>query len=61
MEAGYQIGFLIRGGFELGKVRCALEYNFVPKITVKSPNGKKRIATVDSSYLGMSLGLIIGD
>jgi hypothetical protein len=59
VKVGYQIGLLIRGGFEMRKLRFGIEYNFVPKTTIESPNGQK-IGTVNSSYLGMSLGMVIG-
>ncbi len=60
VEVAHQIGFLVRGGFELGKGRFGLEYNFVPKTTLESPNEKERIGTVDSSYLGLTIGFVIG-
>jgi len=50
---------LIRTGLELKRMRLGLEYNFVPKTTIKSP-GERKVGTVNSSYLGMSFGLIIG-
>ena len=56
----YQIGFLLRGGFELGRSRIGLEYNFVPKADIELPDGQKT-GTVDSNYLGLSIGFgIVG-
>ncbi len=54
-----QVGFLLRGGFELGKTRLGLEYNFIPKADIEIPNGQI-IGTVDNSYFGLSIGFTIG-
>lgn len=54
-----QLGLLLRGGFELGKIRLGLEYNLVPKSEIQIPNGEM-IGTVDNSYLGLSIGFTIG-
>jgi opacity protein-like surface antigen len=54
-----QIGFLLRGGFQLGKTKLGLEYNFIPKADIKIPNGQT-IGTVDNSYFGVSIGFTIG-
>ena len=54
-----QAGFLLRGGFELGKTKLGLEYNFIPKADIKIPNGQI-IGKVDSSYFGLSIGFTIG-
>ncbi len=54
-----QLGFLLRGGLELGNTRFGLEYNFIPKADIEMPNGQI-IGTVDNSYLGLSIGFIIG-
>lgn len=59
VEVGYQIGLLLRGGIESKKVRLSMEYNFVPQTTIESPEGEK-VGTVNSSYLGITFGLIIG-
>lgn len=53
-----QVGILLRGGLELGNTRLGLEYNFCSKADIKIPNNQI-IGTVDSSYLGVSLGFII--
>jgi hypothetical protein len=55
-----QVGLLLRGGFESGKLRLGLEYNLIRKADIKMPNGQV-IGTVDNSYLGLSIGLIIGN
>ena len=54
-----QVGFLLRGGFELGNTRLGLEYNFILKADIEIPNGQI-IGTVDNSYLGVSIGFTIG-
>ncbi len=54
-----QVGFLVRGGFELGNTRLGLEYNFILKADIEIPNGQI-IGTVDNSYLGVSIGFTIG-
>ncbi|MEP1116524.1 hypothetical protein [Ekhidna sp.] len=54
----YQIGLLFRSGFELGKSRLGLEYNFISKADIEIPSGQK-IGTVNSSYLGLSIGFTI--
>lgn len=54
-----QLGFLLRGGFEWGKTRFGLEYNFTPKADIRIPSGLT-IGTVDNSYLGISIGFTIG-
>lgn len=54
-----QLGFLIRGGLEIGNTRYGLEYNLIPKATIEIPNGQT-IGTVDNSYFGLSIGFTIG-
>jgi len=54
-----QVGFLVRGGFELGKTRLGLEYNLVPKADIEIPAGET-VGTVENSYLGLSIGFTIG-
>ena len=53
-----QLGFLIRGGLQLGNTRFGLEYNFIPKADIKIPDDQI-IGTIDNSYLGLSIGFII--
>lgn len=53
-----QVGFLLRGGFEVGNIRCGLEYNLIPKADIKMPSGQI-IGSVNNSYLGLSFGFII--
>lgn len=59
VQINYQAGLLLRGGFEYGKSKLGLEYNFIPRIDIDIPTGQK-IGTVNSSYLGLSAGFTIG-
>lgn len=54
-----QLGFLLRGGLEIGNTRYGLEYNFMPKADIKIPDGQT-IGTINNSYLGLSIGFKIG-
>lgn len=54
-----QVGALIRGGFESGSLRFGLEYNLIQKVELKIPTGQV-VGTVNNSYLGLSIGFIIG-
>ena len=54
-----RIGFLLRGGIELRKLRFGLEYSFTSKADIKIPNSEI-IGTVGSSYFGVSFGFIFG-
>lgn len=58
-SAKNQVGLLLRGGLEIGKTRYGLEYNLIPKADIKMPDGKI-IGRVNNSYLGLSIGFIIG-
>ncbi|NET33764.1 MAG: hypothetical protein F6K19_17370 [Cyanothece sp. SIO1E1] len=55
VNVGHQLGLLMRGGFEWGKYRVGLEYNFTPIADVAFPNGQK-VGTVHRRYFGLSLG-----
>jgi hypothetical protein len=54
-----QVGLLVRGGIKPGKLRLGIEYNFIPKADIEVPSGES-IGTFDKSYLGLSVGFIIG-
>lgn len=54
-----QLGVLFRGGAESGKLRIGLEYNFIQKADLEIPSGQV-VGTVKNSYLGLSIGFIIG-
>lgn len=59
LDASGKMGGLIRGGFEWGKFRMGLEYNFVPKSELQDISGAK-IANVSNTYLGIHLGFYLG-
>lgn len=50
---------LLRGGVERAKWRYGLEYNFIPKAEIVLPDGVL-LGTVRNSYLGVSIGRVIG-
>lgn len=54
-----EMGGLIRAGFEWGKFRMGVEYNFVPESDLQSANGVK-IGTASNAYAGIHLGFFIG-
>ncbi|MBX2827169.1 MAG: hypothetical protein KTR22_03360 [Flavobacteriaceae bacterium] len=55
-----QIGVLLRGGFDIGKTRLGLEYNYIPKADITIPDGQV-IGTVKSGYIGLSIGFTLGN
>lgn len=59
-SANNQLGLLLRGGVEWGRTKFGLEYNFIPKADIKIQN-TQTIGTVDNSYLGISIGFLIGN
>lgn len=59
LEAGIKFGGLLRGGFELGKFRMGLEYNFIPGSPLLNTSGQE-IGNSQNSYLGFTLGFFVG-
>ena len=59
LDASGKLGGLIRGGFEWAKFRMGLEYNLVPKSTLKDINGNSQ-GTISNSYLGIHIGFFVG-
>lgn len=57
--ANNQLGFLVRGGFKIGRTKLGAEYNLVPKADIKIPDGQT-IGTVDNTYFGLTIGFTIG-
>lgn len=55
-----EMGGLIRGGFEWGKLRVGLEYNFVPDSKLQDANGNVTDVSVANSYLGIHIGFYLG-
>ena len=60
LSVNNQLGFLLRGGFDLGKVIAGLEFNYIPKTDVEISNGQK-IGTVVTSNIALSIGFTIGN
>ncbi|MFK7770807.1 MAG: hypothetical protein AB8F94_01665 [Saprospiraceae bacterium] len=70
LNVNNQIGFLIRGGFnlhklvigryDLSKFTIGLEWNFIPKANVEILNGQK-IGTIVNSNIALSIGYIFGN
>jgi outer membrane protein X len=58
-DSSGQIGGLVRVGFEWGKFRMGVEYNFIPDSTLQDINGLDK-GTVANSYAGIHLGFFLG-
>lgn len=54
-----RIGFLLRTGLESGHLRLGLEYSLLPQGELKIP-GDEIIGSASNSYLGVTVGLMIG-
>lgn len=59
LDASGKFGGLVRGGFEWGKFRMGVEYNFVPESNLQNLSGNN-IGRVSNSYLGIHLGFYLG-
>lgn len=60
-DAPKVIGGSIRGGFELGRLRLAMEYYFLPEtIMYDADNIMHSVGTTPNSYLTINLGIILG-
>lgn len=59
VDAGAKFGAFVRGGFELGKFRMGLEYNFVPGSPLINSAGNE-VGTMNNGYLGITLGFFVG-
>jgi hypothetical protein len=55
-----EMGGLIRAGFEWGKLRVGVEYNFVPDSKLQDANGNVTDVTVANSYVGLHIGFYLG-
>ena len=53
------MGGLVRAGFEWGKFRMGVEYNYMPDSDLQDTNGAT-IGTISNSYLGIHLGFFLG-
>jgi outer membrane protein X len=58
-DSSGEIGGLVRAGFEWGKFRMGVEYNFIPDSTLQDINGVDR-GEVANSYVGIHLGFYLG-
>jgi hypothetical protein len=55
------IGGAIRGGFELGRLRLAMEYYMIPKTAMfAADNIMQTVGTSNNSYLTVNLGFVLG-
>jgi hypothetical protein len=59
LSANSSIAPFIRAGFEAGKFRLSLDYNFVPKSDLINLQGNV-IGESSNSYLGIALGFYVG-
>ncbi|MFK7771002.1 MAG: hypothetical protein AB8F94_02640 [Saprospiraceae bacterium] len=59
-SADNPVGFLIRGGLEMGKLSFGLEFNYLLEADIKIPSGLI-IGTVDDSFIAVSIGYSIGN
>lgn len=59
VDASTKFGGMLRGGFEVGKFRMALEYDLIPKTTLQDVEGKE-IGTISNGYLGITVGFFVG-
>lgn len=55
----YALAPFLRGGFETGKFRLSLDYNFVPKSEIINSQGAV-IGESGNSYLGIAIGFYVG-
>ncbi|MFZ4582606.1 MAG: hypothetical protein ACOYM7_08140 [Paludibacter sp.] len=55
------IGAAVRGGFELGRLRLAMEYNMIPRTkTYDAANIMQEVGTSANSYLTINIGFYFG-
>lgn len=59
IDASGKFGFLVRGGFEVGKFRLTAEYDIVSKTDIENVEGEV-VGDVPNSYFGISLGVFFG-
>ena len=58
LEADGKFGGMIRAGFELGKFRMGVDYNFIPKTEFEFDG--EVIGEAKNGYFGISLGFFVG-
>lgn len=54
-----KFGGMIRGGFEWGKFRLGLDYNFIPKSDLVNIN-REIVGSSKNNYLGINIGFFVG-
>lgn len=59
LEAGIKFGGMLRGGFEVGKFRMGLEYNFIPGSPLIN-TASEQIGNSQNSYLAITVGFFVG-
>lgn len=58
-KPGGKFGFMIRGGFELGKFRYTMEYDAIGKTELKNASGEE-YGSMRNSYIGITVGFFVG-
>ena len=60
IDSAGEMGGLLRGGIEWGKLRVGLEYNIVPDTYLQDISGNVTNVVVDNAYLGITIGFYLG-
>ena len=60
IESGTKFGGVLTGGFEWGRFRFGLEYNFVPGTALKIGNSIAPDLSIDNSYFAICFGFYLG-
>ena len=60
LDYSTKFGGILRGGFELGKFRVGLEYNFMPAVPLINAEGVNIGSDMSNSYLGVTIGFFLG-
>lgn len=56
---GNQLGLLVRGGIDIGKISVGLEFNYILEADIKIPSGLV-IGTVNDSFIALLIGYSFG-
>jgi len=59
VDAEAKFGAMVRGGFEVGKFRMSLEYDFIPETNLQDGQGNE-VGTIKNGYLGITVGFFVG-
>jgi len=60
IESTGEMGGLVRGGIEWGKLRVGLEYNIIPNSNLQDIYGNVTNVTVKNAYFGITIGFYLG-